>query len=103
MKDIQKRVREFCEKNNLELSPEHRLLDVFSELGEVAKEILKMTDYGRKPMEFREEIKSELGDALYSLITVANSFDIDLEQALEMVLKKYEKRIEKGGIGSEYE
>ncbi|MBL7156453.1 MAG: MazG-like family protein [Candidatus Pacebacteria bacterium] len=101
MKNIQKRVREFCEKNNLESPPEYRLLDTFSELGEVAKEILKMTDYGRKPMEFREEMKSELGDALYSLITVANSFDIDLEQALEMVLEKYEKRIKKGGAGSE--
>lgn len=101
MKEIQKRIKDFCEANNLESPPEHRLLDTMSELGEVAKEILKMTDYGRKPMAFREEVKSELGDVLYSLITVANSFDVDLEEAVEIVLKKYEQRLEKGGSGSE--
>ena len=79
---------------------EHRLLDTMSELGEVAKEILKMTNYGRKSLEYREEIKSEIGDVVYSLITVANYFDIDLEEALEMVLEKYKKRLERGGVGS---
>ena len=67
-----------------------------SELGEVAKEILKMSDYGRKPLKYRKELKSELGDLLYSIITIANSFDIDLEEALNMVLEKYEKRLKKG-------
>jgi len=33
-----------------------------SELGEVAKEILKMSDYGRKPLLYKEELKSEIGD-----------------------------------------
>ena len=103
MKNIQQRIKDFCEKNNLESSPEYRLLDILSELGEVAKETLKMTDYGRKPLEFREEIKSEMGDLLFSLITLANSFDINLEEALEMVLEKYEKRLKKGGAGSENE
>jgi len=101
MKEVQQKIKEFCEEHNLESPPEHRLLDVMSELGEVAKEILKMTDYGRKPLEYREEVKSEIGDAIYSLITVANYFDINLDEALEMVLQKYEKRLEKGGAGSE--
>jgi hypothetical protein len=29
-----------------------------SELGEVAKEVLKMSDYGRKPLKYRKELKS---------------------------------------------
>ena len=41
------------------------------------------------------------GDVLYSLITVANYFNVDLEQALEMVIEKYEKRLKKGSAGSE--
>lgn len=82
---------------------EHRVLDTMSELGEVAKEVLKMSDYGRKPAEYREELKSELGDVLYSLITIANTFDIDLEDALQKVLKKYEQRLKKGSAGSENE
>jgi len=101
MKKIQQKIKEFCKKHDLEHPPEHRLLDTMSELGEVAKEILKMSDYGKKQLEFKKEIKSELGDVLYSLITVANFFNIDLEEALEIVIKKYEKRLEKEGIGSE--
>lgn len=101
LKTLQRRIKEFCQTHDLESSPEHRVLDTMSELGEVAKEILKMSDYGRKPLAYKEELKSELGDLLYSVITIANSFDIDLEEALGLVLKKYETRLKKGGAGSE--
>jgi len=103
MKEIQARIKKFCEENNMQSPAEHRVLDTMSELGEVAKEVLKMSDYGRKPSVYREELKSELGDVLYSLITIANTFDVDLEEALEMVLEKYEKRLGKGSAGSEVE
>jgi NTP pyrophosphatase (non-canonical NTP hydrolase) len=109
MKELQEKIKEFCKKNNLESPAEHRILDTMSELGEVAKEILKMSDYGRKPIgpaeldEYKEELKSELGDVLYSLITIANSFDIDLEDALKLVIEKYEGRLKKGSAGSENE
>ncbi|HIC95129.1 TPA: hypothetical protein EYP12_00705, partial [Candidatus Bipolaricaulota bacterium] len=49
----------------------------------------------------REELKFEPGDLLYSTITIANSFNIDLEEALNMVLEKYKKRLNKGSAGSE--
>ena len=101
MKKLQEKIKKFCEENNLESPAEHRVLDTMSELGEVAKEILKMSDYGRKPLEYREELKSELGDLLYSIITIANSFDVDLEEALNMVLEKYKSRLNKGSAGSE--
>ncbi len=76
-------------------------LDIQSELGEVAKEILKMTDYGRKPFIYREEVKPEIGGLLFSLIALANSLDVDLEEALEIVLEKYEKGLNNGSAGSE--
>jgi len=101
MKKLQEKIKKFCEENNLGSPAEHRVLDTMSELGEVAKEILKMSDYGRKPLEYREELKSELGDLLYSIITIANSFDVDLEEALNMVLEKYKRRLNKGSAGSE--
>ena|SRR3989338_9859670 len=105
MKELQNKIKEFCEKHNMESPPEHRVLDTMSELGEVAKEILKMSNYGRKPFEpteeLKQELKSELGDLLYSLITIANSFDINLEEALNLVLQKYERRLNKGTAGSE--
>ena len=100
MNQLQTIVRQFCQKHGLDSSPEHRSLDVLSELGEVAKEILKMSDYGRKPAaptSRRQELKAELGDLLYSLITLANSFDINLEKALEAAFKKYEQRLRRHG------
>jgi NTP pyrophosphatase (non-canonical NTP hydrolase) len=101
MREIQERIKNFCKENNMNSPVEHRVLDTMSELGEVAKEILKMSNYGKKPIEYREELKTELGDVLYSLITIANTFNIDLEEALHQVLEKYEKRLIKGSAGSE--
>ena len=101
MKDLQNKVGKFTKGNGLESPIEHQVLDIMSELGEVAKDILEMSDYGRKEFEYREEIKQELGDVLYCLIKIANYFDVDLEDALKIVLEKYEKRLEKGSAGSE--
>ena len=100
MKKIQKKIKEFCKNNNMESPVEHRLLDTMSELGEVAKEILKMSNYGRGPIKYRKELKNELGDVLFSLITVANTFNVDLEEALQQVLKKYKQRLKKGSADS---
>lgn len=95
MEELQRKVEDFCKEYG-ESPPEHRVLDTLSELGEVAKEVLLMSDYGRKPLEEtrKEELELELGDLLYSLITLANYFEIDLKKALEKVLRKYEKRLE---------
>lgn len=101
MKLIQEKVKNFCEEHKLESPPEHGVLDTMSELGEVAKEILKMSDYGKKPIELGREIKAEMGDVFYSLVNLANSLEIDLEEALEIALQKYSKRLEKGSPGSE--
>jgi NTP pyrophosphatase (non-canonical NTP hydrolase) len=100
---FQDEVKEFAKKNNLQHKPEVHVLDLMTELGEVAKEILKATDYGKKEFKSREELKSELGDAFYSLLMVANACNVDLEQALKLVLEKYKKRLQKGGAGSEFE
>ncbi len=101
MKELQEKIKIFCKEYNLDSPVEHRILDTMSELGEVAKEILKMSDYSRKPLKYRDELKSELGDLFYSIITIANSFDIDLEEALNMALEKYKKRLKKGSPSSE--
>ena len=101
MKDIQNKVKLFCEKNELNSPIEHRVLDTMSELGEVAKEILKMSDYGDRPIKYNDNLKMELGDLLYSIITIANVFDIDLDEALNEVLRKYEQRMLKGSPSSD--
>ena len=101
MKDIQKQVKLFCENNKLNSPIEHRVLDTMSELGEVAKEILKMSNYGDRPIKYNDNLKMELGDLLYSIITIANVFDIDLDEALNEVIRKYEQRMLKGSPSSD--
>lgn len=102
MKKLQKQVDKFYKENNLQSPIEHNVLDLVSEVGEVSKEVLKMSNYGRnKSLKYRDEISGELGDVLYSLILVANYFDVDLQDSLDNTLKKYSKRLEKGSAGSE--
>jgi NTP pyrophosphatase (non-canonical NTP hydrolase) len=91
--DFQLKVKKFMDENNMNNPVEYRMLDLVDEIGEVAKEISKMSGYGTKQPEFREEIRMELGDAFYSLITVANFYDVDLITSLNMAIEKYQKRI----------
>ena len=98
---LQQKVKDFVNKNNLDSPTEFRVLDLVSETGEVAKEILKMTNYGNSKLKINDEVKLELGDVLYSLLVVANKLDINLDDSLNLVLAKYEKRLSKGSAGSE--
>lgn len=101
MKEIQEKVKIFCRIKNLESPLEIKALDLVSEVGEISKEIIKGTKYGIKNFQKTENTETELGDVLFSLITLANQLDIDLEIALEKVLEKYQKRFEeKKDIGS---
>lgn len=102
MKSLQKLVYELVEKHNLEISPELRYLDLTSEVGEVGKELLKGSNYGKEEFQKTDNLELELGDTFFSLICIANSLNLDLEKALLKVLEKYQNRFsEKGSIGSE--
>ena len=101
MKDIQNNVNEMVKKYNLESPIEERFIDLVSEVGELGKEILKGSEYGKKEFCITDNVESEIGDVLFSLICVSNALDIDMKRALEGVLKKYDIRFsKKGNIGS---
>ena len=101
MKEMQQKVGEFTAKYNLNSSPEIRYIDFISEAGELGKEILKSSGYGSAEARRTDSLETEMGDALFSLLCLANGLDISLEQALDRVLAKYEARFsEKGDIGS---
>ena len=98
---MQEVVKEIVEKYNLETSIELRYIDLVSEIGEVGKEILKSNNYGKKEFLKTDNIELEIGDALFSLICISNSLNIDIYKALNDSIKKYEKRFEeKGNISS---
>ncbi|MCP4424761.1 MAG: nucleotide pyrophosphohydrolase [Chloroflexi bacterium] len=97
----QARAADFAQKHNLHRPPSVYALDLISELGEVAKEILLGMDYGERPFQSTPDLASELGDALYSLCQLATAADVDLDEAFTAVLAKYEQRWQtKNHIGS---
>lgn len=98
---VQERVRQFLLRNGIECGAEYRCLDLASEVGEVAKEILRGSSYGKEPYAPTPETEEELGDCLFSLLALCCALNVDAQQALERVLEKYEARLrKKGSAGS---
>lgn len=101
MQEIQEKVNEMIKKYDLDTSVEIRFIDLVSEVGELGKEILKGNNYGKNEFTKTDNLESEIGDVLFSLICIANELNIDLKVALDEVIEKYNSRFsEKGNIGS---
>jgi NTP pyrophosphatase (non-canonical NTP hydrolase) len=94
--DAQNRVRAFQEEYHVVGEPEYQLLDLASEVGELAADACAATDYGMGDGDVDVK-RDEIGDALFSLLAFANSLDVDADDALDEALAKYERRIESTG------
>ncbi len=96
----QEKVADFLEKHELDAAPGFRILDLAAEIGEIAGDAAKSSEYGLNP-EKLDVKKDEIGDAFFSLLAVAESLGVDAGEALEESLSKYRSRIdEKGEPGS---
>jgi NTP pyrophosphatase (non-canonical NTP hydrolase) len=74
-------------------TPLSNLARLTEEVGELAREINHY--YGEKPKKSSEaqgNVAAEMGDILYTLAAIANSLDIDLEEAFDGVMAKYRQR-----------
>ena len=96
MNDQQATVAAFVDEYDLETPPEFRLLDLVSEVGELAKDANTSTKYGTDPEELALET-DEVGDVYFALLALADSLDIDAEAALEEAMAKYERRLNDDG------
>ena len=102
MTNWQRRVADFARCRDLLHDSATHALDLVSEVGEVVKEVLLSTDYGRRALQSRPRLVDELGDALYSLLILAEACGVDAGGALDATLEKYERRLtERGVAGSE--
>ncbi len=90
--DEQQRVAAFIETHDMETPPTFRVLDLVSEVGEIAKEVNRSTGYGTSPTELSIR-ENELGDALFALLALAESVDIEADTALDVAIDKYERRL----------
>ena len=99
---MQEKVYKFLEKSGTKTTPMVRVMDINSELGELSKEILKKTNYGKTSYSIPDAaVQMEYGDTLFSVIALGVELGLDIETSLGVALKKYEARLEKKGhIGS---
>lgn len=99
--DFQQNIATFVADHRLEAPVETRLLDLVSEVGELAKEVLKDSNYGSQPIQLSSAWADELGDVLFSLTCLANSTGVNMDSALLKAMQKYGNRLEeKGEAGS---
>ena len=101
---MQNKVKKFndklvCHKQTM---PVHaRLLDIESEIGELAKEYLKSSSYGTKNFEVTDDFKEEFGDVIYAMLSLAEELNISSELCLDIALAKLKSRMERNNtIGS---
>ncbi len=94
--DEQALVAAFVADHDLAAPPEFRLLDLVSEVGELAKEAATSTDYGADP-EALALAEDEVGDALFALLALADRQGIDAGRALRTAVEKYERRLDEAG------
>ena len=95
--EFQNEILSFVSEKNLGTTIEIRMIDLISEIGELSKEILKSSNYGKEEFKNTDNLLVEFGDVLFSLICVANSANIDLEKSLNCALSKYKRRFEDNG------
>lgn len=95
---MQNKVKEFNSKKTCHLKPMPvyaRLLDIESEMGELAKEYLKNSKYGTKDFVLTDDFKEEYGDVLYALLSLADELGISSEECVDVVLEKLKRRMMK--------
>lgn len=92
----QDRVATFLDENDMRAPPAYRLLDLQAEVGELAADAAKTSGYGDAPDDLAVK-EDELGDALFSLLALAEELDVDAGAALETSFAKYEDRIDASG------
>jgi NTP pyrophosphatase (non-canonical NTP hydrolase) len=88
-------LKEFVAKHHLEAQPAYSLLDIMSELGEVAKELLKATDYGRRTgTADAARMREEIGDLMFAVAYLSTLYEVDPEAAMWDSVRKFEGRLE---------
>jgi len=64
-------------------------------LGEVAKELLKGTDYGRRPGDADPaRMREEIGDLMFAVAYLSTLYGVDPEEAMWESVRKFERRLE---------
>jgi NTP pyrophosphatase (non-canonical NTP hydrolase) len=72
--------------------PLSMLAAVVEETGELAREINDQEGFKKKRSPDNADLSLELADLLFSMICIANYYQIDLDEAFKKVMEKYTNR-----------
>jgi len=101
MQELQEKAKVFVENNGMHMSIEASMIDLSSEVGDLSKQILLLSQMGAtdpQNIQITRELILEFGDVLFSLSNLANIMGIDLEKAFEFAMENYEKRVSEGEL-----
>ena len=93
LEEIQNTVDAWIQQNGGYWSPLGMLAAVMEELGELSREISHLSQI--KPKKMNEQhlsLELELGDIFYSIICIANYYQISLAEAIRKSIEKYQMR-----------
>ena len=92
LKEIKKKVEEWILNHGGYWSPLAMLSAVMEEVGELAREINHLEGFKPKKGNQSSSVGEELGDLFFSIICLANYYQLDLSKKFCEVLEKYSKR-----------
>ena len=94
--EMQQRVDELIEKLGGYWPPLAMLASITEEVGELAREINSLEKHKPKKEENKgneiEKIGEELGDLVFSILCVANHYNIDMSEQFNKIMMKYSER-----------
>lgn len=94
LQNLQEQVNEWTSQFKPQYWNAHEILArLIEETGELAREINHL--YGpkpKKPSEEKKELGNEIADVFFTLICLANSKNINLDEAWNSIMKKYTER-----------
>jgi len=93
LKGIQEKIDDWIKDHGGYWSPLAMLSAIMEERGELAREINDLEGFKpKKRIKKSPDLGEELADLLFSIICLANHYDIDLDSHLESIIAKYTKR-----------
>ncbi len=82
IEELQKQVRQLKEAKGFEITLEQRLAYLMTEVGEVAREVLKLSRGGNESVGKMEAVVEELGMEIYDVVwNLLDLAGVDLEDA----------------------
>jgi len=93
IKEAQEIVNRVVSERKWETPSSDTFIHLVEELGEIARNILKMKNYGgQHTSDSKINLDEELADVFYLLLKLSNENNVDLDKALEKKIEEISKR-----------